>query len=90
MKTHSPTQHTVKRAVEAWHWILNNEHHFVGTEFRKDGTTLAVFMKNYHHKMRIPEKLIREVMSGIRANTRPFDSRMYMLTPEAKRKVTRG
>jgi hypothetical protein len=82
-------QQTAKRAVEAWHWLHNNAHHHVGTDFRPDGTTRAVWFKNHHEMMRVPETLLDEVFAGLTPNKRAFDTRMYALTSAAKRKVTK-
>lgn len=83
-------QRTAKRAVEAWHWLHNNPHHIVGTEFNDDSeqSTKAVFFQNHHDKLRVPAALLPEVMAGIKPNTRAFDTRMYMLRPAARRAVT--
>lgn len=88
-------QYTVKRAVEAWNWIHNNEHHIVGTDYSKtrlddDGHPLriAMYFQNYHEKMRVPERLCSEVFAQIRPNKRKFDSRMFALRPKARDAVT--
>ena len=84
-------QFTVKRAVEAWNWLHNNEHHIVGVEhyepYDPDKKAKAVYFQNHHMKMRVPQELVEEVMDNIKSNTRKFDTRMYMLKPAAKRKI---
>lgn len=87
-------QITVKRAVEALHWLHNNEHHIVGTENSKIGadgklTFSHVYYQNYHEKLRVPYALCQEVGKYIRPNKRKFDTRMYALTPKGRQLVER-
>lgn len=89
-------QLTVKRAVEAWYWIANNEHFEVGTEYsknRKDDegrpAVVAIFFRNHHEKMRVPDSLRREVFAGIKPNRRAFDTRMFSLTKAAKLRIAK-
>ncbi len=87
-------QRTVKCAVEAWHWIANNPHNEVGLEFRTDAAgrecedIIAIFFRNYHEKLRVPEKLRKEVMAGLMPNRRKFDTRMYALRKHARLAVS--
>lgn len=83
----SKKQVTVKRAVEAWHWIANNPHHIVGTEYNSKGDVTHIFFKNYFDTMRVPTKLLKEFWSGVKTNTRKFDTRMYALKPNARHSV---
>ncbi len=88
-------QRTVKRAIEAWNWIHNNDHHIVGTEWHptkigKDGLPARshLYLQNYHERLRVPEALVDEVWNQIEPNKRKFDSRMYALKRKAKSMVT--
>lgn len=87
-------QKTVKTAIEAWHWINNNAHQEVGTEYhatKLDGEGLPLrthmFFKNYFETMRVPEALCSEVFSMIAPNKRAFDTRMFALKAGAKRAI---
>ena len=89
-------QITVKRTVEALHWIHNSAHHVVGTEWSSK-TPLGeqtmenfshVFYANYHEKIRVPAALYAEVSKYIRPNTRKFDTRMFALTAAGRVLVT--
>lgn len=87
-------QITAQRAVEAWHWIANNPHEEVGTEYhdtKVDGqghpVRTHIYMRNYHDKLRIPEALIAEVFAGIMPNRRKFDTRMYALRKSARERI---
>lgn len=77
-------QITVKSAVEAWRWIANNAHHEVGTEFTDSGERKAIYLRNHVVRLRVPDALCPEVFKGLKPNERPFDTRMYALTNEAR------
>jgi hypothetical protein len=85
-------QRTVKTAVEALTWLHNNPHHIAGVEWsprlpvseHNEKNWSHAYYANYHEKIRIPAALCKEVHKHIKSNTRPFDTRMYMLTRSGK------
>lgn len=81
-------QTTVKRVIEALHWIHNNEHNSVYLEWprnmaERDKTVQNashITLANHHERLRIPDSLRADVWRYIAPNKRPFDTRMYAVT----------
>lgn len=86
-------QKTMKTVEDVLLWIHTNEHHIVGGEY-KDGAPFEAgpthhYYQNHFEKMRVPAKLFEELKHLLQPNKRAFDTRMFALTKEGKRRLYR-